>query len=158
MKNLYVFNPDSLTFVPAEWWLEQDDPTRAQLVGIKTQRGMLVLEKKNLGDHSFAKAQEVARNHKVKNFDHEFRCPTRRDVLDIQDAIDDGLHDLFSAIGGDSLIGDWCWTCEKLSLDGWFARRFYANSAWFFYATYGGINGSIVTSAYRCQAVLLLEN
>ena len=112
MKNLYVFNPDSLTFVPAEWWLEQDDPTRAQLVGIKTQRGMLVLEKKNLGDHSFAKAQEVARNHKVKNFDHEFRCPTRRDVLDIQDAIDDGLHDLFSAIGVEITVDD-----HTLSID-----------------------------------------
>ena len=158
MKNLYVFNPDSLTFVPAEWWLEQDDPTRAQLVGIKTQRGMLVLEKKNLGDHSFAKAQEVARNHKVKNFDHEFRCPTRRDVLDIQDAIDDGLHDLFSAIGGDSLIGDWCWTCEKLSEDGWFARRYGASNAWSFYATYGILNNIYVGFACRCQAVLLLEN
>lgn len=158
MKNLYVFNPGSLTFVPAEWWLEQDDPTRAQLVGIKTQRGMLVLEKKNLGDHSFAKAQEVARNHKVKNFDHEFRCPTRRDVLDIQDAIDGGLHDLFSAIGGDSLIGDWCWTCEKLSEDGWFARRYNANSAWFFSGAYGYIYNYAVTYAFRCQAVLLLEN
>ena len=158
MKNLYVFNPDSLTFVPAEWWLEQDDPTRAQLVGVKTQRGMLVMEKKNLGDHSFAKAQEVARNHKVKNFDHEFRCPTRRDVLDIQDAIDDGLHDLFSAIGGDSLIGDWCWTCEKLSEDGWFARRYNATTAWFFYATGGTFINGNVGYAYRCQAVLLLEN
>lgn len=158
MKNLYVFNPDSLTFVPAEWWLEQDDPTRAQLVGIKTQRGMLVLEKKNLGDHSFAKAQEVARNHKVKNFDHEFRCPTRRDVLDIQDAIDDGLHDLFSAIGGDFLIEDWCWTCEKLSEDGWFARRSSVFYAWSFFATYGYIANYFVNGAFRCQAVLLLEN
>ena len=158
MKNLYVFNPDSLTFVPAEWWLEQDDPTRAQLIGIKTQRGMLVLEKKNLGDYSFAKAQEVARNHKVKNFDHEFRCPTRRDVLDIQDAIDDGLHDLFSAIGGDSLIGDWCWTCEKLSKDGWFARRCNAYTAWIFNGASGAISSSYVYSAFRCQAVLLLEN
>lgn len=158
MKNLYVFNPDSLTFVPAEWWLEQDDPTRAQLVGIKTQRGMLVLEKKSLGDHSFAKAQEVARNHKVKNFDHEFRCPTRRDVLDIQDAIDDGLHDLFSAIGGDSLIGDWCWTCEKPSEDGWFARRYGVGAAWIFNGTNGYIGNGVVSGADRCQAVLLLEN
>ena len=157
MKNLYVFNPDSSSFVPAEWWLNQKDPFRAELVGIKTERGMLVLEKRNLGDYDFEKAQEVAEAFKVDGFDHEFRCPTRREVLDIQDAIDDELHELFLAIGGDSLIGDWCWTCERFSEMGWFARRYNANNAYLFNGTSGSLGNTTVSNATRCQAVTLLR-
>lgn len=157
MKNLYVFNPDSSSFVPAEWWLNQKDPFRAELVGIKTERGMLVLEKRDLGDYDFEKAQEVAEAFKVDGFDHEFRCPTRREVLDIQDAIDDELHELFLAIGGDPLIGDWCWTCERFSEMGWFARRCYAGGAYYFGGTGGTLSSSGVGGAFRCQAVTLLR-
>ena len=157
MKNLYVFNPDSLSFVPAEWWLNQKDPFRAELVGIKTERGMLVLEKRDLGDYDFEKAQEVAKAFKVDGFDHEFRCPTRREVLDIQDAIDDELHELFRAIGGDTLIGDWCWTCERFSEIGWLSRRYYVNSGWYFSGGSGTLGTNPVNYACRCQAVTLLR-
>lgn len=161
MKNLYVFNPDSSSFVPAEWWLNQKDPFRAELVGIKTERGMLVLEKRDLGDYDFKKAQEVAKAFKVDGFDHEFRCPTRREVLDIQDAIEDELHELFRAIGGDTLIGYWCWTCERFSEMGWFARwlsrRNGVGSGWDFYGSYGALSNNNVSYANRVQAVTLLR-
>ena len=155
MKNLYVFNPDTRSFVPAEQWLEEKDPTRAELVGIETEAGMLVLEKKNLGDHTFEKAQEVAKSFKAEGFEHEFRCPTRREVIDIQDAFDAGLHEIFAAIGGDLLIGDWCWTSERFAEDGWFARRYRAYGAYFFYGTSGTLNNIGVYHARRCQAVTL---
>lgn len=39
----------------------------------------------------------------------------------------------------------------------WFARRYDANGAWYFFGTAGYINGNFVFSASRCRAVLLLE-
>ena len=43
------------------------------------------------------------------------------------------------------------------SVTRWFARRYYANTAWYFGATNGSINYNAVTNAGRCQAVLLFE-
>lgn len=156
METLYVYNPDTGSFVQADEWLKDADPKRAQLIGIKTDRGMLVLEKKDLGEHTFAKAQAVAESHKVEGFGQVFRCPTRREVIDIQDAIDAGLHDLMDAIGGDSLLGDWCWTSERFSEDRWFARRYIAYTACIFYGTSGNLNFSGVYHSNRCRAVTLL--
>lgn len=156
METLYVYNPDTGSFVQADEWLKDADPKRAQLIGIKTDRGMLVLEKKDLGEHTFAKAQAVAEAHKVKGFDQGFRCPTRRETIDIQDAIDAGLHDLMDAIGGDSLLGDWYWTSERFSEGRWFARRYNATNAWFFYGASGYLSNGDVYSSFRCRAVTLL--
>ena len=156
METLYVYNPDTGSFVQADEWLKDADPTRTQLVGIKTDRGMLVLEKKDLGEHTFAKAQAVAEAHKVKGFDQGFRCPTRRETIDIQDAVEDGLHDLIDAIGGDSMIGDWIWTSERFAEDGWFARRYAANNAWIFSGASGILTTYYVSISNRCRAVTLL--
>lgn len=156
METLYVYNPDTGSFVQADEWLKDADPKRAQLIGIKTDRGMLVLDKKDLGDYSFAKAQLVAESNKVEGFDQGFRCPTRRETIDIQDAIEDGLHDLIDAIGGDNMIGDWIWTSERFAEDGWFARRSNAYGAWIFYGTSGYLSITHVYSSSRCRAVTLL--
>lgn len=155
MKNLFVFNPDTKSFVPAEEWLKEKDPTRAELVGIKTANGMLlVLEKKDLGSYGFKEAQQVAKQFKAEGFG-EFRCPLRHEVVDIQTAIEEGLHALWDAIGGDSLIGDWFWTCEALKEDGWLSRRYNATSGWIFYGTNGTLSNIDVNGAVRCQAVTL---
>ncbi len=155
MKNLFVFNPDTKSFVPAEEWLKEKDPTRAELVGIKTANGMLlVLEKKDLGSYGFEEAQEVAKEFKAEGFG-EFRCPLRHEVVDIQTAIDEGLHTLWDAIGGDSLIGDWLWTCEAFKKDGWLSRRYSAIYGWIFYGVNGTLSNDSVSYASRCQAVTL---
>ena len=136
-------------------WLKEKDPTRAELVGIKTANGiLLVLEKKDLGSYGFKEAQEVAKEFKAEGFG-EFRCPLRHEVVDIQTAIDEGLHTLWNAIGGDSLIGDWFWTCEAFKEDGWFARRYSAYGAYFFHGTAGLLYANSVSYAFRCQAVTL---
>ena len=43
------------------------------------------------------------------------------------------------------------------SVTRWFARRYSAFNAWYFYATCGFITSNYVYYAYRCQAVLLFE-
>lgn len=152
-KNLYVFNPDTNAPVPAEDWLKDADPTRAQLFGFKSGDGILLMTKSPIAyDVTFDKAQKLAADFSVEGTDLKFRCITRREVIDYQDALDEGLTDLVKAIGGDASYG-WIWTSERDAKDGWFARRNTANYAWFFYSTDGNLLNGYVFSAYRCQAV-----
>lgn len=151
---LYVYSPDKLAFVPAEEWLKEPDPTRAELIGIQTEKGLLAWAKKGLGDHSFDEAQRVAAAYKVPLFG-EFRCPTRREFLDIQDIPGglDALDELLDAIGGDTLRGDWLWTCER-----WLSRRNSASYGWLFSGTSGTLTTNYVYYANRVQAVTLLTD
>ena len=149
MENLYVFNPDTKKFVPAKEWLKDPDPARAQLVGFRSGDGILAWAKKSLGNLTFDAAQRVAATFKVDGIDAEFRCPTRREIIDYQDALDDELDILLDTIGGES--SGWTWTCES-----WFARRYYASYAWIYCAALGYFISSSVGGAYRCQAVALL--
>ena len=152
-KNLYVFNPDTNAPVPAEDWLKEADPTRAQLFGFKSGDGILLMTKKPIANNvTFDEAQKLAADFSVEGADLKFRCITRREVIDYQDALDEGLTDLVKAIGGDTSYG-WIWTSERDAKDGWFARRYLANYAWYFYSSIGTLNHSSVSNAYRCQAV-----
>ena len=157
MKNLYVFDLDADKLVPAEEWMKEEDPTRAQLFGFRTEKGVLLMTKKPVAySATFEEAQALAATFSIEGKDWKFRCITRREVIDYQDALDEGLLDLVKAIGGD--VGGWVWTSERDAKDGWFARRCYANGAWYFSAAYGNIYSYYGNGAYRCQAVLLLEN
>ena len=153
MKELYVFNPDTKSIVPAEQWLEDADPKRAQLFGFKSGDGVLLMMKNPITECSFAEAQKKAAKFKYEGTDMEFRCMTRREVIDYQDALDGGLLDLVKAIGGN--VSGWIWTSERDAEDGWFARRYYVNSAWSFDSTNGALDTNYVDGAYRCQAVTL---
>lgn len=157
MKNLYVFDLDTDRLVPAEEWMKEEDPTRAQLFGFRTEKGVLLMTKKPIGKGvTFEGAQALAANFSFEGKDWKFRCITRREVIDFQDALDEGLQDLVEAIGGE--LEGWIWTSERDAKDGWFARGCSANYAWSFTGTNGSINSSNVNNAFRCQAVLLLEN
>lgn len=157
MKNFYVFNPDTDSLVPAEEWLKEKDPTRAQLFGFRTEKGVLLMTKNPISYRAtFEEAQALAANFSYEGKDWKFRCITRREVIDYQDALDEGLRDLVEAIGGD--VEGWIWTSERDAKDDWFARRYYANGAWIFNGTTGLISSSYVGNALRCQAVLLFEN
>lgn len=155
MKSLYVFNPDTKSIVPAEQWLKEPDPTRAQLFGFKSGDGVLLMTKTPIAYNvTFDKAQALAAKYRYEDTGMEFRCITRREVNDYQDALDDGLLDLVKAIGGETEWG-WIWTSEADRKDGWFARRNSVGYAWIFYSTYGYLNHYYVINAYRCQAVTL---
>ena len=156
MKNLYVFDLDTDRLVPAEEWMKEEDPTRAQLFGFRTEKGVLLMTKKPIGKGvTFEGAQTLAANFSFEGKDWKFRCITRREVIDFQDALDEGLLDLVKAIGGE--LDGWIWTSERDAKDGWFARRHTANSAWLFSSTSGTLSTSGVGSAIRCQAVTLLN-
>ena len=153
MKNLYVYNPDTNAPVPAEEWLKEKDPTRAQLFGFKSGDGVLLMTKKPVAiDVTFEEAQKLAADFSIEGADLKFRCITRREVIDYQDALDEGLLDLVKAIGGDTSY-DWIWTSERDAKDGWFARRYNAGNAWYFNSTSGTLNFNSVNGAFRCQAV-----
>ena len=152
MKNLYVFNPDTGVPVPAEEWLKEEGPTRAQLFGFRSEKGVLLMTKKPIGKGvTFEGAQTLAANFSFEGKDWKVRCITRREVIDFQDALDEGLLDLVKAIGGE--LDGWIWTSERDAKDGWFARRGYANSAWLFYSALGNLSYDGVNNAFRCQAV-----
>ena len=157
MKNLYVFNPDTGVPVPAEEWLKEEDPTRAQLFGFRSGDGILLMTKNPIGYcETFQEAQEHAGRFYYEGHDWKFRCITRREVIDFQDALDEGLLDLVKAIGGE--LDGWTWTSERDAKDGWFARRSNANIAWFFSGTSGNLNGNYVYNSNRCRAVTLLPD
>ena len=157
MKNLYVFDLDTDRLVPAEEWMKEEDPTRAQLFGFRTEKGVLLMTKKPIGKGvTFEGAQALAANFSFEGKDWKFRCITRREVIDFQDALDEGLQDLVEAIGGE--LDGWIWTSERDAKDGWFARRCSVYTAWYFSGTSGIISINNVHNAMRCQAVLLLEN
>lgn len=154
-KNLYVCNPGTGSIVPAREWLKEEDPTRAQLFGFKSGDGVLLMTKSPIAyDVTFDEAQKLAADFSVEGKDLKFRCITRREVIDYQDALDEGLLDLVKAIGGDASYG-WIWTGERDAKDGWFARRYYVNGAWFFSGNYGNLGNHNVYNRYRCQAVTL---
>ena len=153
MKSLFIFHPDTLKFVPAEEWLKDPDPKRAQLVGILTPYYLLVMAKNPVGEFTFNEAQEAAKAFKVEGFDHEFRCPRRNEFNYIYDARFEGLDELMDAIGGKSHLG-YRWTCE---IDPWSSSRLIAYGAWLSYG-YGGYalsNG--MYSAILAVPVTLLD-
>ena len=153
--NIYILNPDTGIPVAIDDWKKDGNPTRAEAVVImRTFEPAIVLAKsKSARDVAFSEAQELAAKTKVAGLEGKaFRCPTRKECIDIYDAKKDGLDEVLEAIGGDP-VTDWYWTCEKW----WFARRNYAYSAWFFYGNSGTLHTTIVGNAFRCQAVTLVD-
>lgn len=151
----YIINPDNNKPVPIEDWRKDENPTRAQLLAVETDDGhLLVLSKSYLpGLHEFDEAQKAAADFKPLE-GVTFRCPTRKECIDLYDARFQGLDEAVKLTGGDfcnRTDGNWFWTAERD------ADPRYAGGAWFF----GGNGGSLIYSgvygAFRCQAVTLLK-
>ena len=151
----YIINPDNNKPVPIEDWRKDENPTRAQLLAVETDDGhLLVLSKSYLpGLHEFDEAQKAAADFKPLE-GVTFRCPTRKECIDLYDARFQGLDEAVKLTGGDfcnRTDGNWFWTAERD------ADPRYANGAWFFYGNGGTLNTITVYSAGRCQAVTLLK-
>ena len=152
----YIINPDNNKPVPIEDWRKDENPTRAQLLAVETDDGhLLVLSKSYLpGLHEFDEAQKTAADFKPLE-GVTFRCPTRKECIDLYDARFQGLDEAVKLTGGDfcnRTDGNWFWTAERDA-----DPRFNANFAWFFGGTDGDLNSYDVISAVRCQAVTLLK-
>ena len=151
----YIINPDNNKPVPIEDWRKDENPTRAQLLAVETDDGhLLVLSKSYLpGLHEFDEAQKTAAEFKPLE-GVTFRCPTRKECIDLYDARFQGLDEAVKLTGGDfcnRTDGNWFWTAERD------ADPRYAYSAWYFSGNCGYLNNNGVNSANRCQAVTLLK-
>ena len=151
----YIINPDNNKPVPIEDWRKDENPTRAQLLAVETDDGhLLVLSKSYLpGLHEFDEAQKTAADFKPLE-GVTFRCPTRKECIDLYDARFQGLDEAVKLTGGDfcnRTDGNWFWTAERD------ADPRYAYIAWFFYGSLGSLTTYGVINASRCQAVTLLK-
>lgn len=153
----YIINPDTQKPVPIEEWAKDADPTRAQLLLVDTgEKRMLVRKSFFPGEHNFKDAQEIAAAYKpFPESPFAFRCPTRKESLDLYDArFLGGLDEAVKLTGGNFCCDpddNWFWTCE-MDVN----PRYSANSGWYFIGNYGTLNNSGVNGANRCQAVTLL--
>ena len=151
----YIINPDNNKPVSIEDWRKDKNPIRAQLLAVETDDGhLLVLSKSYLpGLHEFDEAQKAAADFKPLE-GVTFRCPTRKDCIDLYDARFQGLDEAVKLTGGDfcnRTDGNWFWTAERD------ADPRYAYYAWTFSGSGGSLYGTYVYSAIRCQAVTLLK-
>lgn len=149
----YIINPDNNKLVSIEDWRKETDPTRAQLLAVETDDDhLLVINKSFLpGEYNFEGAQKAAAAFRPME-GIIFRCPTRKECIDLYDARFHGLDEAVALTGGEfGKPGRWFWTCERD------ADPNYASTAWFFYGTYGTLGAYNVSSAIRCQAVTLLK-
>lgn len=153
----YIINPDTQKPVSIEEWAKDADPTRAQLLLVDTgEKRMLVRKSFFPGEYNFKDAQEIAAAYKpFPESPFAFRCPTRKESLDLYDArFVGGLDKAVKLTGGNFCCDpddNWFWTCET-DVD----PRTNATNGWYFNG-YGGALGYInVDYANRCQAVTLL--
>ena len=153
----FIINPDTHQPVSVAEWAKKKDPTRAELLLLKTEDYSLIIAKKMFdGEYNFDDAQAKAAAFHPEGLDGlTFRCPTRKECIDLYDArFICGLDEALKLVGGDEMR-DWIWTCDK-DLDERFARRYNAYGAWLFDQSYGTLTITIVYSAYRCRACALL--
>jgi len=149
----YIINPDNNKLVSIEDWRKEADPTRAQLLAVETDDDhLLVINKSFLpGEYNFEEAQKAAAAFRPME-GIVFRCPTRKECIDLYDARFHGLDEAVALTGGEfGKPGRWFWTCERD------ADPNYAYLAWFFSSTYGTLYNYYVNNAIRCQAVTLLK-
>ena len=149
----YIINPDNNKLVSIEDWRKEADPTRAQLLAVETDDDhLLVINKSFLpGEYNFEEAQKAAAAFRPME-GIVFRCPTRKECIDLYDARFHGLDEAVALTGGQfGKPGRWFWTCERD------ADPNFASGAWFFYGNGGYLITYGVSNAIRCQAVTLLK-
>ena len=156
---IYIVNPDTGKLVTIDDWRKEEDPTRAELIAIKREGLKTLLLAKDFVDgdkrFTFADAQKAAAQFVLEDdpFGDKlaFRCPTRKECIDIYDARFSGLDDARALLGGQSLKALF-WTCDKDS-----DPEYTATTAWYFSGTTGTLSYSSVSTAPRCQAVTLSD-
>lgn len=114
----YVINPDTQKPVSLEEWAKDANPTRAELLLVDTGEKRILLRKAFLpeGEVDFNRAQELCAAYRpFPDSPFTFRCPTRKECIDLYDArFLGGLDEAVKLTGGDyGRKGKWFWTCER---------------------------------------------
>ena len=113
--------------------------------------GIKIHKKELAGRYDFREAQEAVTA--VLDFDDtSFRCPTRRECLDIYDAGFQGLDEALEVIGGDKLDDNYIWTCESDT-----DPEYSSNSAFVFGGYGGGLNNFTKSYSTSVRPVTALQ-
>ena len=99
---IFIINPDTIRPVTIDEWRKDDIPSRAQLLAIETEDGRLIIMRKSYlpGEYTFEDAQKACALFKpIENV--TFRCPTRKECIDLYDARFQGLDEAIELTGGD---------------------------------------------------------
>lgn len=151
VKESYVFAEDwKGTLVPVDElgcsFLESEIPDIDYLI-IKTHDGKyLKIWKHNLPEAEFDAAQKAA-----TEIGEGWRCPTRRECIDIYDARFKGLDEAMKEIGGDKLK-ECYWTCEADS-----DPQYYGDHAVCFSGCYGDLDNHFKYGKCSVRPVLAFE-
>lgn len=155
-----ILDPDDGSLVEVEKWKQDPNPQRAEAVVIlrtETHDALVVSKRMSENEFTFYAAQEHAATFAPSGLKGvTFRCPTRREVLDIFDADDYGFDEAVRLIAGSNdWYNTWGWTCEKVSR--WWAQRYSASYAWSFIGTHRNLGYYYVSGTNQVGAVTLLK-
>ena len=154
---IYIINPDTQKPVTIDEWRNDANPVRASLIAIETAEGapLLVLRKSYLPEPmNFGDAQKACADYVDTSLpDKTFRCPTRKECIDLYDARFEGLDEAVKLTGGDFAADfKYHWTCERDK-----DPRYNANHAWCSYGTYGCMYGNYMCNTLLALPVTLLD-
>lgn len=153
----YIINPDNGKKTTIEEWRKEADPTRATVLAIETDDGHLLLISKSYlpcGEVEWEKAQKACAAFITASTPNgiNFRCPTRKECIDIYDARFQGLDEAIELTGGDyAKRGRYHWTGDRD------ADPDYANAAWCSSGGVGCLSGSYLYNVYLAVPVALLK-
>lgn len=155
---IYIINPDNGKRVTIEEWRKDSNPTRARILAIDTDEGHTILMgKEYLPDrYTFEEAQKACAEFitpELGNSGLTFRCPTRKECIDIYDARFQGLDEAVELTGGNfAKVDRYHWTCERDT-----DPRCYANYAWCSNGGNGCADGNYMYGAFSALPVALLK-
>lgn len=153
----YIINPDNGKKTTIEEWRKEADPTRATVLAIETDDDHLLLVSKSYlpGMFKWEEAQKACADFKPEGLKGiTFRCPTRKECIDLYDARFQGLDEALELTGGNfahNPDGNWYWTAERD------ADPKYASSAWYSNGSYGCMYYIYVYSTHLALPVTLLK-
>ena len=154
---IYIINPDTQKPVTIDEWRNDADPVRASLIAIETAEGapLLVLRKSYLPElMNFGNAQKACADYVDTSLPGKtFRCPTRKECIDLYDARFEGLDEAVKLTGGDFAVNfKYHWTCERDK-----DPRCNASDAWYSGGTYGYMGNFNMYGTYLALPVTLLD-
>ena len=115
----FIINPDNGQPVSIGEWKKEADPKRAELLAVQIDMNHLLVLKKNLSDnyYKFEEAQKLCSEFsaEILGKKRQFRCPTRKECLDLYDArFLANLDKAVTLTGGNfGKRKEAHWTCEK---------------------------------------------
>jgi hypothetical protein len=154
---IYIINPDTHKPVTIDEWRNDDNPLRAFLLAIETAEGapLLVMRKSYLPEPmDFGDAQKACADYVDNSLPNKtFRCPTRKECIDLYDARFEGLDEAVKLTGGDFAADyKYHWTCERDK-----DPRCGASYAWYSGGSSGYMGSYNMYGTYLALPVTLLD-